>query len=328
MILGFVEHDRGTLNDASLEMLTVARGVADDLGTSLEAVLIGEEARALADLLPAYGVSVVHLAAHERLNEYAPAAWAQSVVERIESLQPDAVVAPGTDRGHEVLAHVAARTGLPMAANCIEVHTGDASSDAYSVTRQRWGGSLLEDAELAGSTKLFSVAAHLLPAEQVSAPVELTVEPFTPALDESDFRVRVSRRDETSQEGVSLTDASIVIGGGRGMGSAENFAILEELADLLGGAVGGSRVATNNGWRPHSDQIGQTGNRIAPDIYIACGISGAIQHMVGCRGAKNILAINIDDEAPIIEKADYAIIGDLHEIVPAITEEVRKAKNT
>lgn len=325
MILGFIEHDRGTLNEASLEMLMVAGGLAAELDTSLEAILIGEEARGLAERLPAYGVSTVHLAQHERLNEYAPGAWAQCVVDRMDALQPDAVAAPGTDRGHEVLAHVAARTGLPMAANCIEVNPGDTSDGVYSVTRQRWGGSLLEEAELDGNTTLFSVAAHLIPAEEASVPAELTIESFTPALDESDFRVRVSRRDETSQEGVSLTDANIVIGGGRGMGSAENFVILEELADLLGGAVGGSRVATNNGWRPHSDQIGQTGNRIAPEIYIACGISGAIQHMVGCRGAKNILAINIDDEAPIIEKADYAIIGDLHDIVPAITEEVRKA---
>lgn len=326
MILGFIEHDRGILNEASLEMLTLARGLADELDTPLEAVLIGEDALGLADTLPAYGVSTVHLAEHDRLNDYAPGAWAQSIVQLIDTSEPDAVVAPGTDRGHEVLAHIAARTGLPMAANCTDVHPGGASADVYTVTRQRWGGSLLEDAELGGSTKLFSVAAHLMPAEEARVAGDLTVQRFTPTLDDADFRVRVSAREETAQEGVSLTDANVVIGGGRGMGSAENFAILEELADLLGGAVGGSRVATNNGWRPHSDQIGQTGNRIAPDIYIACGISGAIQHMVGCKGAKNILAINIDDEAPIIDKADYAIIGDLHEIVPALTEAVRNAK--
>ena len=123
---------------------------------------------------------------------------------------------------------------------------------------------------------------------------------------------------------ISLTDAKVVVGGGRGVGSAEGFGELEELAGLLGGAVGGSRVVTSAGWRPHSDQIGQTGLRIAPDLYIACGISGAIQHIVGCKAAKRILAINTDPNAPIMAAADYAVIGDLHQVVPAIIAEIRR----
>ncbi len=232
-------------------------------------------------------------------------------------------MAAGTDRGNELMAHIAARTHLPMAANCIEVRPGE----PYRITRLRWGGSLLEEATLEGKPNLLTVAPHMVAAEQVDSGQEPILEEFTPSLQEQDFRVRVKELETTLEDRISLTDARVVIGGGRGVGSAEGFGVLKELADVLGGAVGGSRVATNNGWRPHSDQIGQTGNRIAPDLYIACGISGAIQHMVGCKGAKHILAINTDRDAPMVSKADYAVIGDLHEIVPALSAEIRKLKD-
>ena len=154
-----------------------------------------------------------------------------------------------------------------------------------------------------------------------------TVEDFTPTLGDEHFVVRVTRREEPSSGAVRLDTARVVVGGGRGVGSTEGFELLEELADLLGGAVGGSRVVTNLGWRPHSDQVGQTGARIAPDLYIACGISGAIQHIVGCKAAKRILVINKDQNAPIVARADWAVIGDLHEIVPAIVAELRKNRD-
>ena len=139
-------------------------------------------------------------------------------------------------------------------------------------------------------------------------------------------RVRVVETVAESTGGVSLADAKVVVSGGRGVGSAEGFAIIEELAGLLGGAVGCSRVVTSAGWRPHTDQVGQTGTKVSPDLYVACGISGATQHIAGCKGAKKILAINDDPEAPILANADYAVIGDLHEIVPAISAELRKAR--
>lgn len=322
MLLGLIEHDRGTLNEVSLEMLTFARGLASELNTSLEAILIGEDAHVLAEGLKAYGVSTVHLARHDRLDDYAPEAWANSIVQLIEVANPQAVMAAGTDRGNEVLAHVAARTDLPMAANCTEVQL----DDPYRVTRLRWGGSLLEEAVLKGDPKLLTVAPHAVPAEEAPAEGKLAVEAFIPSLKDKDFRVRITDRVESVEEGISLRDSRVVIGGGRGVGGPEGFELLEALADLLGGAVGGSRVATNNGWRPHSDQIGQTGVQIAPDLYIACGISGAIQHMVGCKGAKRILVINKDREAPFFSRADYAVVGDLHEVVPALIEEIKKEK--
>ncbi|UCG24652.1 MAG: electron transfer flavoprotein subunit alpha/FixB family protein [Chloroflexota bacterium] len=319
MLLAVVDHDQGNLNTVSLEMLTLARPVADGLGEPLEAVLIGQVARPLADHLPAYGVSRVHLVQHAGLDEYAPEAWATSIVELQQALSPAAIVAPGTDRGNEVLAHVAAIMDLPMAANCTAVHTGGTT---YAVTRLRWGGSLLEEANLAGEPKLFSVAAHTVEASKVAEGGAVDVKTFKPSLGDKVFRVRLVEREEAVSDKISLAEARVVVGGGRGVGSSEGFAPLETLADLLGGAVGGSRVVTNLGWRPHADQIGQTGTRIAPDLYIACGISGAIQHMVGCMGSKHILAINTDREAPIMAKADYAVIGDLNEILPALVEAI------
>jgi electron transfer flavoprotein alpha subunit len=189
------------------------------------------------------------------------------------------------------------------------------------VVRQRWGGSLLEEATLSGGVKLLTVAQHV---GEAAEPVE--VEAFAPELSDADLAVRVVRREEPPAGTISLTDARVVVGGGRGVGSAEGFGLLEELAALLGGAVGGSRVVTNLGWRAHADQVGQTGARIAPDLYIACGISGAIQHIVGCKGAKKILAINKDPHAPMIARSDYAVVGDLHEVVGAVIEELRQAR--
>jgi electron transfer flavoprotein alpha subunit len=299
VILVFVEP-----GDLSLEALTFARGLGP-----VEAVAFGSAPEGL-------GVARVHLVA---LDEYAPAAWAQSLARLVEALRPDAVVAAGSDRGQEVMAHLAVKLDAPMAANCIAAVPGD----PWLVTRQRWGGSLLEEARLHGATKLLTVAPHGVVAEPASTVEPELVVVVAPELRDADLRVKVSRYEEPAAGTVQLGDARVVVGGGRGVGSAEGFAALEELAALLGGAVGGSRVVTNLGWRPHSDQIGQTGARIAPDLYIACGVSGAIQHMVGCKAAKRILAINKDPQAPIVAHADYAVIGDLAEILRALIAELR-----
>ena len=298
MILCLVDDD-----PVSLEALTFAARLGD-----AEALVFGE-----ADV-EGY-VARARRVVHDRLDEYAPEAWAQAIVE----LAPEIVVAPGTDRGHEVLARVAARLGVPLAANVVEARV---DGDALQLTRQRWGGSLLEEARLTAAPMLLTVAPHAV--ESRPAGMTTTVEEFMPTLADEHFLVRVARREEPSSGTVRLDTARVVVGGGRGVGSKEGFELLEELAKLLGGAVGGSRVVTNLGWRPHSDQVGQTGARIAPDLYIACGISGAIQHIVGCKGAKRLLVINKDQSAPIVARADWAVIGDLHEIVAAIVAELRK----
>jgi electron transfer flavoprotein alpha subunit len=322
MILGLIEHDRGTLEETSLQMLTFARNAAAEMDVPVTAVLIGESARPLADTVRTYGVTNLVWVLHTGLEDYAPAAWASAMFQLVEKKQPRLVLAPGTDRGNEVMAHLAARADLPMAANCSEIRP----SDPFEVARLRWGGTLIEEAVLHGEPKLITVAPLVTVPEEAPAAGEPELEEFFPSLEDADFLVHVTRKEKAAAEGTSLKTAPVVIGGGRGVGSPEGYGILEELADLLGGAVGGSRIATNNGWRPHSEQIGLTGSRISPNLYIACGISGAIQHMVGCKGAKRILVINNDPEAPFFSRADYGVVGDLHEVLPAIIEEIKSRK--
>ena len=242
---------------------------------------------------------------------YAPAAWAAAIVEAADGA--DAIVAAGSDRGNELLAHVAARLDQPFAANVTAV-------DGDVVTRIRWGGSLLEEARLHGTPKILTVAPHTQAAADAVPAETLPVS--------DDGSPRVLETVSEASGGVSLRDAKVVVSGGRGVGSSESFDIIEELAGLLGGAVGCSRVVTSAGWRPHTDQVGQTGTKISADLYVACGISGATQHIAGAKGAKKILAINSDPEAPILASADYAVIGDLHEIVPAISAELRKVRGS
>ena len=250
---------------------------------------------------------------------FAPAAWAQTLVDTAREQGATAIIAPGSDRGNEVLAHVAAKLDQPMAANC----TAIAAGDPVSVTRVRWGGSLLEEAQLHGSPALLTTAAHAVAAEPIASVQTVAI---SDGVSDADRAVHVSETVPAGGGGVSLADADVVVSGGRGVGSAEGFSEIEELAALLGAAVGCSRAVTSAGWRPHSDQVGQTGTKISPEIYIACGISGATQHMAGCKGAKHLLAINPDGEASILASADYAVIGDLHEVVPAISAEIRKAR--
>jgi electron transfer flavoprotein alpha subunit len=322
-VLVLVEHDGARADLTSLETLALARGVADALGTFVDAVLFGMGGRSVAGSLAGQRVATAHVVESDRLDAYAPGAWAESLRQLQAAEGASVVMAAGTQRGNEVLAHLAARTGLAMAANCLAVEPGE----PFRIARQRWAGSLIEDATLDGGIHLLTVAPHAVAAQEGegdgSSP---EIRAFSPELSETDLRVRVTRRVAPEATGVAIGSARVVIGGGRGVGSAEGFAELEELAGLLGGAVGVSRAVTSAGWRPHSEQVGQTGARIAPDVYIACGISGAIQHIVGCKSAKTIIAINKDAEAPIMGRADYAVIGDLHAILPAITAEIRRLR--
>src|SRR5712692_9587245 len=279
---------------ASMEMLTVARRFGSPL----------------------------HSVRMDAVQPFAPDAVAAILAKVAEELNASAVLAAGTDRGNDVMARLAARTGLPLAANCIDAAPGN----PVSVNRLRWGGSLWESALLHSPQPLITVAPNTFSVQADPLPTEVDVQPLIAQLDETDLTVRVSEHVAAAGGKVSLAEAKVVVSGGRGVGSKEGFAIIEELAGLLGGAVGCSRVVTSAGWRPHSDQVGQTGTKIAPELYIACGISGATQHMAGCKGAKRILAINSDGEAPIMLNADYAVVGDLKEIVPAISAEIRRQR--
>ncbi len=315
IVLVVVEHDRGLLSPASLEALTAARGIAGNV----VALTLGAAADGLAAELAAHGATTVHQVHHELLADYGPETWGEAIALSVRTLQPIAVVACGTDRGNEVMAQAAARLDAPLVVNCTAISSD--GGDTWSLTRSRWGGSLLEECTVTAAVKLLTVTHHAFEAKQSAAAG--TVVSLTVDLDASLARTVVAERVERAA-GVTLSTAPLVVGGGRGVGSPEGFAPLEELAGLLGGVVGCSRAVTNNGWRNHTDQVGQTGTRIAPDLYMACGISGAIQHWVGAMASKKILAINTDPEANMVTKADYAVIGDLHTVIPAISAEVRR----
>lgn len=282
------------LPSSSEEALALAGRLAADLDLPLEAVALPQDGT--------------------------PEANGAGLAELVADSSPAAVVAPAADHVTEAMAHVAARTDLPLAANCIRI---DHEGASWTVTRVRGGGVLWEEAELDAPTKLVTIvpgasspsADHATPVRHADATRQLPTVEST--------RARLVERATADGGGVSLASAPVVVSGGRGIGSAEGFAVLEELADLIGGAVGCSRVATNNGWRPHSDQVGQTGTKIAPELYIAAGISGATQHWAGCMGSKTILAINTDPEAPMVTRADYAVIGDAQQVLRAVVDELR-----
>lgn len=315
-LLVYVEHNTEAIDETSREALTTAR----QLSPEFQAVAVGNVASVAAQV-ERFGPSTLHVVEHEMLSDYAPEALGEALSQLIDSASALAMIGPGTDTGTEVLAQVAARQRVSLAANCTKIEAGE----VWSVTRLRWGGMLLEDAELCSRVKLATVAQDAVTAVESGASPQFQVERFVPDLPDYLARTRVMERS-TKSDGISLATAPVVVSGGRGVGSADGFAILEELAAEIRAAVGCSRVATNNGWRSHSDQVGQTGTRISPELYIACGISGATQHWAGCMGSKKILAINSDTEAPMVQRADYAVVGDLHTIVPAITEEIRRRK--
>jgi electron transfer flavoprotein alpha subunit len=342
-VLCLLERDGDDVAAASQRALGLARSLAGEGGSQLTAVMFGPaEAENAADGpvlrdtvladTAAGGVSEVCVLSGEGLSGYAPLAWARSLEQLIAAEQACALVAAASDRGSEVMAHLGALTGLPVAANCIAVAPAGAGS--WQLVRQRWAGSVLEDAVLDAPCALLTVAADALPGDTVTPESESlaasngasrpAMRAFVPVLNDADLQVCATESAEQNA-GVSLATARVVVGGGRGVGGPEGFAALEELADLLGGVVGVSRVVTSQGWRPHRQQVGQTGTKISPELYLACGISGAIQHMAGCLTAKHIVAVNTDPDAPIISRAEYAVIGDLNEVIPALVTAIRAA---
>jgi electron transfer flavoprotein alpha subunit len=339
-VLCLVELDGGDAADASLRAVTLGRTFGESLAdTSVRTVVFADSARVPLAVLADYGVTDVYVIEPGTVDGYAPQAWGRVLAGLAAETGASAVLAAGTDRGNEVLAHTGAIMGLPMAANCTVV-TPDGGR-THRIVRHRWAGLLLEEAVMEAPVALFTVATEAVApvpvgaASDVSAalspagtppgppgPSAIQVHVHKPELAEADLAVRATESAGRAG-GVSLATARVVVGGGRGVGGPDGFAALEELADLLGGVVGVSRVVTSEGWRPHKQQVGQTGTKITPELYLACGISGAIQHIAGCSGAKHIIAINTDPGAPILAHADYAVVGDLHQVIPALVAALR-----
>jgi len=325
MILTLVEKDlEGAPVEVSLEALTFARTLsAEGGGIPVDAVVVGDVSDELRKELAAYGVRTIHQVGGEAAAAYAGAAWASAILTVREQSKSVVVLAAGSDRGNELMAHVAARAGVAMAANVLSFH----GLAPFTVTRQVVGGAALEEMVLDQRPAVFTVAGHAVEAKPAESPGAADVLEVTPEIDPVDLVARVVSTDEPeTDESGGLKSARVVVGAGRGAGGPDGFKDIEELTSLLGAALGVSRVVTAAGWRPHHEQVGQTGTRISPELYVPCGISGAIQHWAGCSSAKTILAINTDAEAPMVTRAHYAVIGDLHEVVPAINEEIRRRR--
>ena len=323
MILTLVETDLdGAAIEVSLEAITFARDLsAAGNGVPVDAVVFGDVADDLRGELAAYGVRNVHRVCGDGVSAYSGAGWASALQTVLGAAGSVVLMAAGTDRGTELMAHVAARTGASMAANVLSF----SGLAPFVVTRQVVGGAAMEEMRLHQRPAIFTVAGHAVEAKPADVSGAAEVVEHTPTIAPEDLRAAVvsTTQPEADEEGGALTSAKVVVGAGRGIGGPDKFDDVVALADLLGGAIGVSRVVTSAGWRPHHEQVGQTGSRISPDLYIPCGISGAIQHWAGCSSAKAILAINSDAEAPMVTRATYAVIGDLHEIIPAINEEIR-----
>lgn len=315
MILVYVDHDRGEVDPVSLQAISAAKGLDSDV----QAVIVGAGAKEIAAAAALYGAGVVHVGSHANLLDYTPRAHARALHSVVEKTSPRAVIAGGTPRGNEVLSHLAAIMDLPFASECISiVLTG---ADTADIVRARWGGNLLDEAIVAAPILIATVQAHAFAA--VEAGAALSVNDFDVALAEGDLLVRVEDRVGSSAGGVGLAEAKVVVSGGRGMEGPDAFVMLEEIAGALGGAVGCSRVVTSAGWRPHAEQVGQTGTKVAPELYLACGISGATQHIAGCKSAKTLIAINTDAQAPIMGFADYVVVDNLHTFLPIFIEKLK-----
>jgi electron transfer flavoprotein alpha subunit len=312
LVLVEVEEGRAAL--VSRETLTFARELGGDVHAL---VLAGADVpdAVVADCGEQGAGSV--LTVPDAPSSYAAAAWATILQAALQETGASHLLAAGTPRGNELLAHIAARRRVPMGANVVSV----SSVEPLRVVRQVVGGAALEDMALDADLHVLTVAGHAVepvPAESAGA---ATVSPLAVSVPESDLRARLVRVEgHDSGDTSGLTSAKVVVGAGRGAGGPDGFDGVIALADRLGGALGVSRVVTSLGWRPHHEQVGQTGSRISPDVYIPCGISGAIQHWAGCASSRTIIAINTDPDAPMVTKATYAVIGDMHEVVPAIVD--------
>ena len=312
-VLVIAEQVDGAFRKVTFEALTAARG----LGAEIHAVVLGSGIEGIATQLAQYGAVKIMVADDAALTDYTVDAYTQVLAGIIGQLNPTVVMLGATTQGKELAGRLSARLDAGLATDCIAIKMDDGQVTA---TRPMYGGKVLADVALSGAPVIVALRPNTITAEE--APAEAAVEKVS--VDMGEVRTRVIGKQLESGK-VDLTEAEIIVSGGRGMGGPD-YAVVEALAGVLGAAVGASRSAVDEGWRPVSDQVGQTGKTVSPNLYIACGISGAIQHLAGMSSSKLIVAINKDPEAPIFSKADYGIVGDLFEVVPALTEAIKQSR--
>jgi len=320
-ILVVAEVREGELKKVTLEMIGKGREIAQALGGTVNVVVMGSGVSPLADMVCRYGVKKVYLADDPALKNYAPQGYTKVLTDLIKESGPAVVLLAASTRGKDLAPRVAARLAVGLASDCIGIEVQDGR---LLISRPIYAGKAIAKVVEETRPQMATVRPNIFPTPEPET--SSTAEVMNISVDTGDVRAKVIEMLKEAGGRVELTEADIVVSGGRGMKGPENFALLEELANVLGAAVGASRAAVDAGWRDHSYQVGQTGKVVTPTLYIACGISGAIQHLAGMKTSKYIVAINKDPEAPIFKVADYGIVGDLFKVVPVLTEEFKKMK--
>jgi electron transfer flavoprotein alpha subunit len=313
------EQRDGEFRKVTMEALGAAQPLAAELGQELCCVVLGSGMADACESLGTFGTAKVLYGEDAELAQYSSEGYANALDALIKEHNPDLVIMGASLQGKDLAGRLAAKLGVSAAVDCTGLEIADGRVLA---TRPMYAGKVIAKVALKGPVQLISLRPNVF--EPLETGGSAAVEAFTPQAGE--IRAKVVDLKQEAEGKIELTEANIIVSGGRGMKGPENYAMLEELASVLGAAVGASRSAVDAGWRPHSDQVGQTGKVVTPNLYIACGISGAIQHLAGMGSSKVITAINKDPDAPIHGKADYSVVADLFDIVPPLIEEVKKLK--
>lgn len=318
-ILVFAESSGSEFRNSAFEAVTEGRRLADLSKTEVHALSIGHGIKSRVSSLGRFGADKVFVADDEALNLFQPDYYRQITLDLSNKINPSLVLLPATSTGKDLAPRLAIHLNTVVATECTELEIRD---DELVATRPAYAGKVLQKVKMKGTPKIATLRPNVFTAKERLPPTSPSVESLS--FEKPITKMTVKAFVTHGEKKQDLTEAGVIVSGGRGMGGPENYKILEELAEVMGGVVGASRASVDAGWRPHSDQVGQTGRTVSPTLYIACGISGAIQHRVGMINSKVIVAINKDPEAPIFGFADYGIVGDVFEVVPALTHEMRK----
>jgi electron transfer flavoprotein alpha subunit len=318
-ILVFIEQRSGQIKKSSLEAAKTAFGLSSRLSGNVEAIAIGNEINDLG-ILGKYGVTKVTLLKNSELDNYSPSAYTDLVVKFTNENGFDILLFANSALGKDLAPRVSARIDAGLAMDCIALNL---NGDKIIATRPIYAGKALLDVNITSPKKVFTLRPNVFNPGTL---LDNKAEVFSVNVDSVNMKVKLTEIKKAEGK-LDVAEADIIVSGGRGMKGPEHFHFVEELAEVLGGASGASRAVVDAGWRPHGEQVGQTGKTVSPNLYIAIGISGAIQHLAGMRSSKYIVAINKDKDAPIFQVADYGIVGDIFEIVPKLIEEVKKIKS-
>ncbi len=324
-VWAFIEQRGGKVNPTSYEILGEATRLAKELDTHVGAVIIGSEVSHLLDEIAAYGAEKIYKVEEKVFENYNTDTYTKAMVELIQEYKPEILLFGATNDGRDFASRIAARIDTGLTADCTEL-TIDLETRNLEQTRPAFGGNIM--ATILCPTRrpqMATVRPKVMDAIESDHNREAEIIEFNTSASEDDLRTKIIDMVEYAIETEKLEDADIIVSGGRGLGDPEGFNVVKDLAQCIGGAMGASRATVDAGWIPHHHQVGQTGKTVKPKLYIACGISGAIQHLAGMQTSDTIVAINKDPEAPIFDVADYGIVGDLYEVIPILKAELQKA---